>query len=56
MQVWPYALSWHFWLRIKVGYLNCTDKYILIELSELVVFEYGLSETQEDISCLSNWI
>ena len=32
----------------------CADKYILIELSELVVFDYGLSETQDGLRCLRN--
>ena len=29
------------------------DKYILIKLSELVVFDYGLSDTQDGLRCLS---
>ena len=27
-----------------------------IELSELVVFDYGLSDTQDELRCLRNWI
>ena len=26
---------------------NCAEKYILIELSKLVDFDYGLSDTQD---------
>ena len=30
--------------------------YILIELSELVVFDYGPYDTQDDLRCLRNGI
>ena len=47
MQVWPYAHPCPFGLGKKVRHWNCADKYILIELSDLIVFDYGLSDTQD---------
>ena len=34
----------------------CRYKYILTELSELVVFDYGLSDIQDGLRCLRNGI
>ena len=34
----------------------CADNNILIVLSELVVFDYGLSATQDGLRCLRNGI
>ena len=51
MQVWPYAHPWHFGL-VKRSDIEI-DKYIFIKLSELVVFDYGLSDTQDGRTCLS---
>ena len=45
MQVWPYAYPWPFGLDKKVRHSNRADKHVLIELSELIVFDYGLSCT-----------
>ena len=34
----------------------CADKFILIELSELIGFDYGLSDTQDGLRFLRNGI
>ena len=34
----------------------CADKFILIELSELIVFGYDLSDTQDGLRCWRNGI
>ena len=56
MQVWPNAHPCHFWLSKIVRHWNCANKYILIELNELVVFVYGLRDTQDKLWCLRNEI
>ena len=40
-----------------LGWVKGWDvEYILIELCELVVFDYGLSDTQDGLRCLVNGI
>ena len=36
--------------------IGIVQMYILMELSELVVFDYGLSDTQDRLRCLRNGI
>ena len=37
------------WKKVRHG--NVADKYILIELSELIGSEYDLSDTQDGLRC-----
>ena len=48
--------SWHLRLGKNLRHMNFADKNILIELSELVVFDYGPSDTQNRLMCLRNGI
>ena len=51
MQVWANAHPWPFGLNKKVKHSNCADKHILIELSELILFD-----TQDELRCWRNEI
>ena len=46
----------HFGLGKKAIHWSCADKYILIEHSDLLFFDYGLSDIQDGLRCLRNWI
>ena len=35
----------------KCQTLNCADKFILVELSKLIVFGYDLDDTQDGVRC-----
>ena len=39
-----------------LGWVNCADKFILVELCELIVLGYDLSDTQEELRCWRNGI
>ena len=46
-----------FWVYCKKDrHWNCADKYILIELSDLIGFGYDLSDTQGGLECWWNGI
>ena len=42
---------WRRGLDKKVRRGNCADKYILIELNDLIVFGYDLSATRDGLKC-----
>ena len=44
-----------FWLKCQVSKFN-RSVYILIKLSELVAFDYGLSDSRDRLRCLRNGI
>ena len=49
----PFALlGWVKRSDIEIG----ADKYILIELSDLIGFGYDLSDTQDGLRCWRNWV